>query len=141
MILSVDPGAVAGWAYAYDSGELFACGVGRAPYFASIPRRASVLVIEKPHIGKGKASKGDIIKLARRMEKIIGQVDTDRIVEVGPSTWKGSVPKKIFTARILASATPAEMAILLRSSPKLNHNMVDAFGLLKYFFRVHRVRP
>lgn len=48
-----------------------------------------------------------------------------------PREWKGSVPKKVWTARILSRLSTAELDILkaVKCPASLRHNTVDAIGL------------
>ncbi len=142
--LSVDPGRATGWASWNLDGKMIACGLARHPYTA-IPTRPSVLIIETPHAGKGKASKEDIETLLRRKKQVIAWVGAEHVQEIEPATWKASVPK-VFTSpdgtkhypalrHIQDKMTLLDQGIFLacmqrdKIAPSLRHNVLDSIGI------------
>lgn len=149
--LSVDPGKALGWAEWLPDGRLVACGLtdGDAP---KLPHGLPLLVIEKPHEGKGKATKGDLMKLSRRMERAIMTAGAQRVIEIFPVQWKGSVPKTVklptgivhpATDEILGRMTVNDHAVLARAvcAPTKRHNIIDAIGIGIWYLRTKGVRP
>lgn len=149
--IAVDPGKAAGWATFDRLGNLTNCGLAKAPDFAGIPGflgppdgvRWPLLVIERPHEGKGRASKGDIITLAARMGELKRAVHALRVEEIEPVRWKGTIEKAIMTERIWQSLSAKDRetfhfyAGLVAQS--LQHNILDAVGLGKWWLRTHGV--
>lgn len=150
--LAVDPGRVAGWAHFSRGGILLACGSAKPP-FTGIPALAPyvpvgpamiraapwpLLVIEKPHGGRGKASRTDIAQLSRRMQMIIDLIRPIAVLEVAPNRWKRSVKKLTMTNRIRAEwMTDDDRAVLGHCR---NHNVIDAVGLGIWFAASRRAR-
>lgn len=137
MILAVDPGVKAcGMAWFTDDGKLY-----RAEYLPAacctsggIPTE---LVIEMPRIYPGSGQqKGDLNDLLN-LAMIVGQVvswanaPTSRIVY--PAQWKGQVPKKVMTNRILTKLSVEESAAIVRVGAK-DHNTIDAVGIGLWHF-------
>ncbi len=144
--VAVDPGKRTGWARFDYTGRLVACGItdGDNPKIEG----AVMLVIEHPHEGDGKASKKDLMTIARRMQNCIHVVGALYRKEVLPIQWKGNVPKvqitpagKFYPAidRILAKLSRAERAVLdlgLKgqwgqkcSGVTVAHNVIDSVGI------------
>ena len=139
-ILAIDPGRNAGWVQFDEQGLATGCGLAHPPNFEGIPTRTRILVIERPHGGIGIASKRDIITLSKRMGTLIAMAQADEVLEWEPSTWKGSVPKKIMTTRILERwMTPADREVLSRVRRR-THDVVDAFGIGIQYLRTIGVR-
>lgn len=142
MLLAIDPGQDTGWATFLD-GQLSSCGLGPPPVL-----RATCVVIEKPQVYRGRASKGDpndLISLAI----LVGQY-TERYASRGvpvdhviPHTWKGSLPPGVCLSRIVEALTWSERAVLdtvispLARKPLgpdtleegKRHNVIDAVGI------------
>jgi hypothetical protein len=58
---------------------------------------------------------------------------------VKPREWKGQVPKDVHHARLVKTLTPEELAMVEASAPpSLRHNVLDAVGIGRYFFKTHR---
>lgn len=133
-ILAIDPGRDTGWALLREDRTLVDCGLGSPPTNFNGHR----IVIEKPQIYRGRASKADpndLITLAI----LVGQL-TERYLTRGchvehiiPHDWKGSVDGDVLVRRIEASLTDADRQVLeskLLSVPKgKRHNVIDAIGL------------
>lgn len=143
-MLSVDPGACAGWAY-WRGDKLVACGVSSPEAFRQVvPPEAFVTsklgVIELPMVYKvSKAPPKDIVRLAVRVgiltEKMLAG-GIPEVIELCPTTWKGQAPKEIHHARIFAKLSPAEQEVVRACgkgvAPSLRNNMLDAVGLGLY---------
>ena len=140
VILAIDPGRNAGWVSFDERGVALDCGLSHPPNFDGIPPQARILIIERPHGGVGVASKRDIITLSRRMGTLIAVSRASSVLEWEPSTWKGSVPKEIMTARILERwMTPADHETLARVK-RQTHDVIDAFGIGIQYLRTIGVR-
>lgn len=137
-LLALDPGATTGWAF-FQDGLLEAAGyVKSTERFYYKPKKTlnvrSVL-IELPqerHQGGKKTDVRSIITLAVRVGELKREWESRgaQVELVWPTTWKGSVPKKIHNRRVLAALSKAERALLpLRPRAKdHDHNMLDAVG-------------
>lgn len=131
-ILAIDPGVSTGWARIVD-GQLVACGLGDPPVTRSCPK----VIIERPQVYRGRASKGDpndlitlAIQVGRYTERFGGAE------HVLPHTWKGSVDADVLCRRVLASLTPEEQAVFDRCTASVAksklHNVIDAVGIGKW---------
>ena len=135
MLLSIDPGADAGWARFSDAGKLVACGLNEGAIHAGTSRA----VIERPMIypgGRQKARPADVITLAVRAGEWGGRVESFLSITpeyVEPSTWKGQVPKDVHQLRIWARLAPDEQELVATAgrgvSASKRHNIVDAVGI------------
>jgi len=137
MRISIDPGAVTGWAIWGPKSQLESSGITQGV----IPGlwngvAISHIVIERPHSGKTQARAKDVITLAVRAGEWGGicrwlwGAEPDY---VEPSTWKGSLSKERTQALVWAHLTPDERAILAKAgeqmAPSKRHNMLDAIGI------------
>ena len=127
MILTIDPGADAGWAH-FDptTKRLLACGLNEGAFSSTPPRR---VIIERPHTGRSKASPKDIITLAIRAGEWGGKVQALFLVTpeyIEPARWKGSLEKKLCNRLVFERLSQEEKIIL---GPKKNHNVLDAVGI------------
>lgn len=133
-MVSVDPGAVSGWALFHD-GQLLISGIQRIDRDGPVVcNMAHVLVIEVPQVYPGQRAKvdpNDLVRLGIRAGVWIGwyRGNGSRIVEVKPAAWKGQVPKDVMGRRILAHLSEEERANLGRVAPSQVHNMIDAVGI------------
>lgn len=128
--LAVDPGGQIGWAEFAPFGRLGRCGLARPKTLQKIPTGIPLLVIEKPHGGRGKASRLDVATLARRMQMVIDHVGAAKVVEVSPTRWKKTIDGDIMTRRIRTRwMDPAEVEILSAIRAYRNHNVLDSIGL------------
>ncbi len=143
MILSVDPGRAIGWCAFDESGGLVAAGLARKPQLLPVHMRYSVLVIELPHGGKGKASRLNLVTLGRRIEAVCMCVAAERIEEIPAQRWKHQTEKSIMTRRIhdrwMTDADRATFAAA-KIPTSLAHNSIDAYGLGRYYFATRGVR-
>jgi hypothetical protein len=146
--LAIDPGRNAGWASFDVAGHMIACGLSHPP-FTSIPLTTVVrlpgpiwipdapwplVVAEKPHGGRGVASKLDVVTLGRRLQMILDLLRPRKIVELAPSRWKKSLRKQTMIRRIYDEwMTPEERAVLDSIRAAKNHNVKDAIGLGIYY--------
>lgn len=128
-LIGIDPGSITGWAI-FKNKVLVKCGHGpleKAIEATVEHAKWAHVVIESPQYRKySKASVDDLIRLALRSGELAGLYRSkDAIVElVVPTTWKGSVPKKIHQKRITAVLGNEERGCLEK-----NHNTMDAVGL------------
>ena len=149
--LSVDPGGSTGWVLWNFDGHMLTCGLSNEP-FTDIPS-APVLVIEEPHEGEGKATKGDLITLSRRMGMVIGSVRAPEVHRIKPVQWKRSVPKMVRTPlgitypatdMIAEQMTVHDVGIYTRDmtkvAPSVRHNTLDAIGLGIWWMQKNGVR-
>lgn len=142
MILFADPGRNLGWAVFYfhgiPAGTLYDIGVGEPP-----PLGYHRLVIEKPHGGRGKASRKNLITLARRMQRVIDTVRAPVVEEVEPIRWKGQTDGDIMTRRIRDQwMSPFDRMTFegARIAPSIAHNAIDAYGLGRWWFAKEGIR-
>lgn len=92
-----------------------------------------IVVLECPNRIFGYARPEDIIKLATVAGRYMERYRGARVHVVAPHDWKGSVDKKIMTARIRAALTPAE-AKFIPTCGKVD-DIIDAIGLGKWALR------
>ncbi len=131
--LAIDPGNDTGWCVS-EKGIVVSCGVG-VPPLGKFER----VVIERPQIYRNsKAPPNDIITLAIGVGIYVERYSaSSSITMVLPHDWKGTVPKPIHHARILAQLSGDELHVLgLTKVPaSKRHNMLDAVGLAKWAHR------
>lgn len=100
------------WRVARKLGELFETGED--------------LVIEHPQIYvRSKGDPDDLLALALVVGGVLAVHEGGELVR--PRTWKGQVPKKIMTNRILKHLAGDERALCAKV--KDNHNVLDAVGV------------
>lgn len=145
-ILAIDPGVSTGWALLDEAGSLLDCGLGDPRPCRN--RCVSRVVIERPQIYRGRASKGDpndLITLAILVGRYT-EAFSERIVEhILPHDWKGSVDADVLCRRVVASLSNEERTLLFRVleplarkpcsqdvSAGLRHNVIDAVGIAKW---------
>jgi len=147
-LLTIDPGAVTGWAL-FEDGILVACGYGRKEKILPVSllgkRKRGLVVVEVPVIypdHKQEKPPQDILRVGVLAGRYLGSYAAwgHETEEVVPKTWKGTIskPKRasqmyLITRRVLKLCT-AEEAILLKKTKsarakQLNHNVVDAVGM------------
>jgi hypothetical protein len=116
--LFVDPGRRTGWAV-FEDRFLHGVGTGVVPHLyidAQGRRRSSgdtstrpaycmyapysLAYVELPHAGPGRASKRDIIVLARRAQQCLDEIRADKKAGIEAPRWKGQVPKRVMAARV-----------------------------------------
>ena len=104
--------------------------------------RVEHFISEYPQVYRAGASKGDpddLLQLASVVAVFTANVVAKDYLAVRPREWKGSVPKDVHHARLVKTLTPEEMAMVERAAPpSLRHNVLDAVGIGRYFFRTHR---
>lgn len=145
-LLAIDPGATSGWARFHgevldDAGKFDFVAVEGIDF--SLPQSnlycGGQLVIEIPRVypRSGKGDPNDIIELAMKAGEIRGYYRHlgMKVREVYPRTWKGTVPKDVHGARVLAALTDIERSLLEKvkvtktNANGYNHNELDAVGL------------
>ncbi len=140
IVLAIDPGAHMGWAVVEGS-FLIVCGLGLKS-LVSFDCAAKQGIVEIPQYrgASQKAPVDDIIKLAYRAGLAVGAVGIP-FETCTPSQWKGSVPKKIHNARVLASLSEASLRVYRSCtkdiSPSLRNNVTDAVGLGVWYSKNH----
>ena len=148
MLLAIDPGRDTGWAL-FSGDRLVACGLGD-PRLSEKHRIAELerVVIERPMVYPRGQTKNpnDVVALALGAGEWGGLYRQWTDVEyVFPFQWKGSVPKAVHHARVLAKLSAEERALAdeaiargrsgVNSSlgkaiaPSKRHNVLDAIGL------------
>lgn len=148
-VLGIDPGRVTGWARFVD-GRLAEAGYrSDADVLADPPEYLigpAAVVIELPRIYPygGKGDPNDLIDLAVTVGDLSGHYRRlgAQLCLVAPRRWKGTVPKKIHNARVLAALSPTERALLpVRPRARtFDHNMVDGVGLALWFLNKEGLR-
>lgn len=139
MLLTIDPGADCGWAL-WLGGELYQCGFRKMP--ATWPEPIARVVVERPHTGKTRARKKDVITLAIRAGEVGGiwSYITGIVPEyVEPNRWKGSQSKEISHRIIKAKLRPAELKKFQSDCKGMaeskRHNVLDAIGIGLYVLK------
>lgn len=136
-ILAIDPGRDQGWALLREDKTLIDCGLGEAP-LDFVGHR---VVVERPQIYRGRASKADpndLITLAILVGRLTERYSARgcHVEHILPHDWKGSVDGDVLVRRIEASLDTVELEVLhrkLASVPKgKRHNVIDAIGLGKW---------
>jgi Holliday junction resolvasome RuvABC endonuclease subunit len=93
--------------------------------------RPDILVLEQPRIYPGvrREDPNDLIQLAGVLGAIAAHWESvPTIVAYYPAAWKGQVPKKVMTNRILKHLATGELSRLVSVGAK-DHNTIDAIGL------------
>jgi hypothetical protein len=136
-LLAIDPGAKTGWALfaRVDGWRLQAAGIA-SPNDRTWPglKKIDQIVIEAPIRPNPHTPRpADILTLSRTIGMYLERFHENAIELVDPHTWKGSVPKEIFTRRIEAALSPADRETCARLkftyAASTVHNMLDAIGL------------
>lgn len=147
VLLAIDPskpGGNTGVAW-FRNGSLFECGLWnkvRAPK-PELMWSPDVFVCERQYVRPPDIRDGSAELVAKRINDLLYLLEclgqwqqavwlanyACEVFEPTPVQWKGSVPKEIHNARVLARLSDAE----LRAIPKLPksklHNVIDAIGL------------
>jgi len=145
VLLAIDPGACAGWAYHTDKG-IVACGIVHSGdaykngliYIDHPTFEPDALAVEVPQIyPKMQGDPNDLIKLAFHAGRLLQfQFSVSRIQEIKvflPREWKGQMKKDVCAARVWDKLSPDEQAVVSRGGRGLAqsylHNMMDAVGI------------
>jgi hypothetical protein len=100
-----------------------------------VPQLGSKVLIEFPNKEKHRKEipLDDLLQLARRCGRLEQHYGGHGYVVdlVLPSTWKGSVPKRVMNDRVLSRLVEAERSLLPRRprAGDYDHNMLDAVGI------------
>jgi hypothetical protein len=150
LILGIDPGNDTGWAIVTAQGLLLACGLGDPPHPSTLhPDGVKRVIVEKPQVYQGRASKGDpndLIKLAIGVGRYLERYCMYSTETVLPREWKGTVDPDVLCRRVAKSLVSSERDILDRVLEPLaraklteetltsgkRHNVIDAIGLVKW---------
>lgn len=140
MILAIDPGKRAYGVAWFDEGRLVQAKFVQADVLWNevdlLPdgRRSVInrLILERQYLTKDHPRPMDIVELAFAAGYAKGLVAPAPVTEYLPIKWKGNVPKKIMTNRILSKLTPEEKAVIEKVG-YLDHNTVDGIGLGLYY--------
>lgn len=132
MLLSIDPGAFAGWAL-FDGTLLIQCGLvtpGNWAYFVDEPPWSSpvnVLIEEPTLYPHSKANPASVMALQLKVGELKGRFEAVgcKVELVEPRTWKHSVPKHIHHARAAKVLNDAERALVANK----RHDVWDAVCL------------
>lgn len=139
-LMAFDPGKITGWA-SFENTSLSHAGVVKNATFAEpvefwpVEDWPLVVVIEMPrwYPQEREIDVNDLLDLSRLVGRIEGffAKEGSRIEIVYPRSWKGTVPKKIHNARVLAALTKEEIALLPRRprAKDHDHNVLDAVGI------------
>lgn len=135
MILTIDPGAVTGWAL-WSADALAACGLSTPPAAGRYDHANGIadVYIERPVIyPRSKARPNDIITLAVNAGEWGGRYHYATVHYVEPRTWKGTIDKAVHHPRIRAALTDREAAVLAAAEAGVakskRHNLLDAVGI------------
>jgi hypothetical protein len=89
-------------------------------------------VVEQMKVYPGARFAADLLDVSFAAGRVTAEIP--EVVKVLPSAWKGQVPKKIHHARLAKSAKPEELAkIEAACIPSLRHNVMDAYGIGKWY--------
>jgi hypothetical protein len=134
MLLTIDPGADAGWAlFDLSTKRLVQCGLRKMP--TTWPKPIRRIVIERPHTAKTRARKKDIITLAVRAGELGGiwSYITGVVPEyIEPNRWKGSQTKDVSHRVTKSKLTLPETKLTLGFPASTAHNVLDAIGIGLY---------
>ena len=104
--------------------------------------RPDYFISEVPQVYRVGASKGDpddLIQLAGVVGVFSALFTATTYTGVKPREWKGQVPKDVHHARLVKTLTPEELAMVEAAAPpSLRHNVLDAVGIGRYWFKTHR---
>lgn len=142
MFVTIDPGAMTGWAI-WNAYGLIACGLGdprlHPNHVVTSERQQDVIDdvwIEYPVIyPRSKARPNDILKLAQVAAEFGGGYKTCgvEVHYVEPATWKGQLSKAMHHPRVWAALRDFERAVVdvacTGMSPTKRENVLDAIGL------------
>lgn len=107
-----------------------------AKKLGALYEKDSELVIEHPQVyTRGPGDPDDLLALALVVGGVLALCDGGEIVR--PAQWKGQVPKKIMSARILKALSDEER--ILTDKIKNNHNVLDAIGV--GLWKLKRFKP
>ncbi len=127
MLLAIDPGTDTGWAV-FDGSMLVACGLRVPP----VGRWERVL-IEVPKFRPGDKDPQALIVLATKAGEWGGIYRDSKPEYLTPNDWKGSTPKPISNARVLAALKSNEGLLFDRATKGVAvgkvHNVLDAVGI------------
>lgn len=148
-VLGIDPGRNAGWAQFFD-GRLVDANTWPSNQLIATPPEIRILpaavVIEVPRIYPrgGKGDPNQLIDLAVMVGDLAGYYRRRgaQVELVTPRRWKGSVPKAMHNARVLAALSETERALLPKRprARDYDHNMVDAVGLALWLLDKENMR-
>lgn len=145
LLLAIDPGKDTGWSLFSPKGALLDAGLGDP-----ISRRGVHVIIERPQVYRGRASKGDpndLITLAIQVGRYTERFEAHgcTVEHVLPHEWKGSVDPDVLCRRIVEALLPREREALFQVLAPLarkpveedltagrRHNVIDAVGLGKW---------
>lgn len=130
-MIYVDPGVKACGVACFEEAQLrwarYVPAADLPHYFDGSP-----LLCEFPRIypgsGQQKGDLNDLLNVAAVVGLCEGLNGDERCARVFPSQWKGQVPKKIMTARILSKLSDVERSRIIRVGAK-DHNTIDAVGI------------
>ncbi len=137
MIYAIDPGVKAcGVACFTHTGFLNWARYVEVKDLRWLSPVAVTLLIEMPRFypGRQKGDVNDLLDLAAVVgycEALFEQGEQKRFF---PAEWKGQVPKKIMTARILKQLIDYERDSIVRVGAK-DHNTIDAVGIGLHYFK------
>lgn len=134
-LLCFDPGNVTGWAWFHDR-ELHAANYDSPVHLVTVAPaiRMDLVIIEKPQWRpkEKKIDINDLISLAVMVGELKERYSVfSRVELVLPTTWKGSVPKRVMCDRVLSRMMINEREKLPRRprAKDYDHNMLDAVGI------------
>jgi hypothetical protein len=133
MMLTIDPGVHRFGAAMFGNNKRLVAATWVTRDDMPAARDIEHVITEMPRIypgsGQQKGDLNDLLDLAASVGYVEGLYRGFAVCErVFPGAWKGQVPKKIMTARILAKLSPEELACIERVGAK-DHNTIDAVGI------------
>jgi hypothetical protein len=130
VLLACDPG-VAGCGLALfdeNSGKLTLgmwVSTEKLPRTKALLQGVKTLALERQYLPRTHPRPMDIVELAFAAGRVAGIWSDCKLVELPPSTWKGSVPKEIMLGRIRSRLDGDE----IRLTVGLNQHVIDAIGI------------
>ena len=149
-IVAVDPGNEAGFAvFDLSSRNLERAELVRGdptPDLIGLFPSDFVFYIEEPH-SRGASDRMGAASLLKHRDNaskwiMLAQfAKAQRIEQIKPVFWKGSINKKIFTQRLERDLTELERSFFSQIKPKGKaHNVLDAIGLGKWAVAKERLK-
>jgi hypothetical protein len=130
MLLACDPGVRGcGLALFDEKSQRFTLGMWvsteKLPRTKNLLQGVKVLALERQYLPKTHPRPMNIVELAFAAGRVAGIWAECRLVELPPSTWKGSVPKRIMLDRIRSRLDADEITLTVG----LNEHVMDAIGI------------
>ena len=141
-LVCIDPGKSCGVAVFWGKALLTVVGLDPEQTEGRNHLRESLTILgpcqvvwERPGLRKGPRSStpDDLIRLSYRAGLVVGCIPrVERIRDVTPAEWKGSLKKELSHRRTRAKLGPKELEVLGLAGPRGASDILDAVGLGLY---------